>query len=509
MDLRMLILHLRDTPSDRAVARDTGLHRQTVSRYRAWATTHGLLTAPLPTLEQIQTLLATTLPTTSPPQNVSSVAPYRDQVLTLRAQGVEVAALYQRLLEQGYRGSYAAVYRFVRSLEPRTPDSTVRVERTPGEEAQVDFGFIGRLQDPATGAWRKAWAFVMTLAWSRYAFVTFVFDQTVPTWLRCHQLAFEFFGGVPGRLVIDNLKAGITQACWDDPQVQASYRECAEHYGFRIAPCRPSTPEHKGKVESGVHYVQRTFFGGRAPSTLPDANRDVLGWCRTTAGERIHGTTREAPRARFDQVQAARLRPLPATGYEYGIWKLAVVHRDCYITFENAYYSVPFRLVGQQVRVRGGTSEIRVYTPDYELVATHARAAQAGSRQTHLDHLPPYKLPGLTLTREHAQAQAAAIGPATAAVVAALLTDPVLERLPIAGRLVRLGERVGATRLEAACRRALEFGDPSYRTVAQILAAELETAPPPSPPPPPPTGTTFRRSASELLGHLFGGQLWN
>jgi hypothetical protein len=166
-------------------------------------------------------------------------------------------------------------------------------------------------------------------------------------------------------------------------------------------------------------------------------------------------------------------------------------------------------LVGQQVRVRGGTSEIRVYTPDYELVATHARAAQAGSRQTHLDHLPPYKLPGLTLTREHAQAQAAAIGPATAAVVAALLTDPVLERLPIAGRLVRLGERVGATRLEAACRRALEFGDPSYRTVAQILAAELETAPPPSPPPPPPTGTTFRRSASELLGHLFGGQLWN
>lgn len=291
--------------------------------------------------------------------------------------------------------------------------------------------------------------------------------------------------------------------------MQASYRECAEHYGFRIAPCRPATPEHKGKVESGVHYVQRNFFGGRPPSTLLDANREVLVWCRTTAGDRCHGTTREAPRVRFEQVEAARLRPLPATAYEYGLWKLAVVHRDCYVTFDNAYYSVPFRLVGQQVRVRGGATEVRVYTPEYELVATHARAATAGSRQTHLDHLPPYKLPGLTLTREHAQAQALAIGPATAAVVEALLADPVLERLPLAGRLVRLGERVGAARLEAACRRALAFGDPSYRTVAQILAAELEQAPLPPPPPAPLGGATFRRSAGELLGHLFGGRLWN
>ena len=509
MDLRMLLLHLRDTSSDRAVARDTGLHRQTVSRYRLWATAHGLLTDPLPSLEQLQATLAATLPPAAPPQNRSSVAPYRDQVLTLRAQGVEVAALYQRLREQGYAGSYAAVYRFVRSLEPRTPDATVRVERAPGEEAQVDFGAVGPLQDPDTGASRKAWAFVMTLAWSRYSFVTFVFDQTVPTWLRCHQRAFEFFGGVPERVVIDNLKAGITQACWDDPQVQASYRECAEHYGFRIAPCRPHTPQHKGKVESGVHYVQRNFCGGRAPSTLAAANTAVLAWCRTTAGERCHGTTREAPRARFEQVEAARLRALPGHPYEYGVWKLARVHRDCYVTFEKAYYSVPFRLVGQQVQVRGGTSEVRLYTADYALVATHARAAQPGTRQTHLDHLPPHKLPGLTQTREQAQAEAAALGPHTAAVVAALLADPVLERLPLAARLVRLTERYAPARLEAACGRALAFGDPSYRTVAQILAAGLEMHPAPGAAPAAPSSATFRRSASELLGHLFGGRLWS
>jgi transposase len=509
MDLRMLLLHLRDNPSDRAVARDTGFNRRTVHRYRQWASAHGLLTDPLPSLEQIQGTLTATLPASPPPQNVSSVAPYRDLVLTLRAQGVEVAALYQRLTEQGYTGSYAAVYRFVRSLEPRALDATVRVERLPGEEAQVDFGSVGRLQDPDTGQWRKAWAFVMTLAWSRYAFVTFVFDQTIPTWLRCHQLAFEFFGGVPARVVIDNLKAGITRACWDDPQVQASYRECAAHYGFRIAPCRPATPQHKGKVEAGVHYVQRNFFGGREPSTLPAANAAVLTWCRTTAGQRCHGTTREAPRARFEQVEAARLRPLPAAPYEYGVWKLALVHRDCYVTFENAYYSVPFRLVGQQMRVRGGAREVRLYTVDYELVATHARAPQPGVRQTHLDHLPPYKLPGLTLTRDHAQAQAAAVGPATATLVAALLADPVLDRLPQAGRVLRLAARYDAPRLEAACARALHFGDPAYRTVAAILAQGLETAPVPPLLPPAPPAATFRRTATELLGHLFGGRLWN
>jgi len=120
--------------------------------------------------------------------------------------------------------------------------------------------------DPKTGKLRKTWAFVMTLSWSRHQYVEFVFDQTIETWLRCHRNAFEFFGGVPKKVVPDNLKAAIIKACWDEPQAQYSYRECAQHYGFRIAPCRPKTPGHKGKVEQGgVHYVKRNFLGGREP----------------------------------------------------------------------------------------------------------------------------------------------------------------------------------------------------------------------------------------------------
>ena len=333
------------------------------------------MTGALPPLEELQALVEKTLRESAPPQNVSTVEPYREVVTRLRQEQVEIAAIHQRLKERGYTGSYMAVYRFVRQLEPRTPDVTVRVETRPGEEAQVDFGYVGRMLDPETGKERKTWVFVMTLSWSRHMYAEFVFDQQVATWLLCHRHAFEFFGGVPERVVIDNLKAGIAKRCADEPEAQRAYRECAEHYDFLISPCRPRTPEHKGKVEQGgVHYVKRNFCGGRDITTRTQANADVRQWCLGTAGKRVHGTTREQPLARFASEKAT-LRPLPGSPYDLAIWKQVQVHRDCHLVFDNAYYSVPFALVGQSVWVRGGTQTVRVYTQDYHLVATHDRAA--------------------------------------------------------------------------------------------------------------------------------------
>ena len=250
-----------------------------MGRYRAWEAKHGLQEGSLPSLEELHQLLEKTLSGASPPQNVSSVEPYRRNVIQLRQEGVEIAAIHQRLKERGYRGSYASVHRFVRNLEPATPEVTVRVETRPGEEGQVDFGYAGRLIDPETGELRKTWVFVMTLSWSRHQYVEFVFDQKLETWLRLHRNAFDFFSGVPARVRIDNLKAGISKVCWDTPEAQSSYRECAEHYGFLITPCYPRTPQHKGKVEQGgVHYVKRNFLGGREPTAITQANRDVLRW---------------------------------------------------------------------------------------------------------------------------------------------------------------------------------------------------------------------------------------
>jgi transposase len=259
-------------------------------------------------------------------------------VAELLRQGVEIAAIYCRLQEEKqYTGSYSAVYRFARKLKPVRPEVTVRVETKPGEEVQVDFGYAGMMIDPETGQLRKTWVFVLTLSWSRHQYVEFVFDQKVETWLRLHRNAFAFLGGVPERVVIDNLKAGIAKSCWHEPQAQHAYRECAEHYNFLISPCRPRTPQHKGKVEKGgVHYVKRNFLGGRQATTITQANRDVLRWVQTTAGQRIHGTTKERPLDRFETEKAV-LRPLPPTPYDLTVWKQVKLHRDCHVVFAQSY----------------------------------------------------------------------------------------------------------------------------------------------------------------------------
>jgi transposase len=430
-------------------------------------------------------------------------------VKQLRKEGVEIAAICQRLRDREFKGSYSAVRRFVNNLETVAPEVFVRVECRPGEEVQVDFGYAGLHIDPESGELRRAWAFVMTVSWSRHQYVEFVFDQKLPTWLLLHRHAFEWLGGVPERVVLDNLKAAVVKACFDDPLIQQAYRECAEHYGFLIAPCRPRTPRHKGKVEQGgVHYVKRNFVAGRTPTTITQANQDVRTWCNTTAGLRIHGTTKEQPLVRFQQIEYSHLRLLPDTPYDLAIWKKVTLGRDCYVNFDHAYYSAPHRLIHHELWVCGGIQQVRLYNKNKELVATHDRARYPGERLTHLDHLPPEKVPGLLLDRDDCLACAAEIGSATQRVVQTLLDDPVIDRLPTVGRLLRLRRKFGEQRLEAACQRALHFEDPAYKTVKRILTQGLENEPLPIPVTLP-LATTFVRDAEELVSQLLGGETWN
>jgi len=235
----------------------------------------------------------------------------------------------------------------------------------------------------------------------------------------------------------------------------------------------------------------------------------VRAWCNQTAGQRIHGTTREQPRVRFDTVEHARLKPLPPAPYDLAIWKIATVGADGHITFDNAYYSVPFRVPkGTRLRVRGGAQFVTIFSQTHEPVATHDRAQQAGQRLTHPDHLPPDKVAGLTLNREECRNTANTIGVATSQIVTTLLDDAAVDRLRTAGRLLRLGERYGDERLEAACQRALQFGEPTYITVKRILVEGLDTETLGTPVSQPPAHT-FVRTPFELLGHLFRGAKWS
>jgi len=501
MEIREILRQLRAGESERAISRHLGVHRTTVRKYHEWAKAHQLLEGDLPTIEELHALLEQSQPDTPPPQNQSSVEAYREQVLAWRQNGTPMSAIYNRLQEQGYRGSYSAVRRFVRQVEPLEPDITVRVERQPGEEAQVDFGYAGYLLDEQ-GQRRKAWVFVMTLSWSRHCYIEFVFNQRVDTWLQLHRNAFEFFGGVPHRIVPDNLKAAIVKASWDgsDPQVQWAYRECAEHYGFMIAPCRPFTPQHKGKVERGVSYVKGNFLAGRAETPLSQANREGRQWCLQVAGQRIHGTTKQKPWERFAQTERTILQPLPEQAYELASWKWVRLHRDCHVVFENAFYSAPFRYVGQHLLVRGSSRTVKLYTQDYQLVATHNRAQYPGERLMVLDHFPPYKVEGLTWSADVALARAAEVGAAALQTVQHLLSDRVVDPLPKARRLLALADRYGVAGLEAACARALVHDDPSYLTVKRILKHNLQNHTDLTPTYIPLPADTFARSVDELVG---------
>jgi len=364
------------------------------------------------------------------------------------------------------------------------------------------------LRDPESDTLRKAWAFVMTLSYSRHSYVEFVFDQEVDTWLRCHRRAFEWYGGVVRRVVLDNLKAAIVHAALYDPVVQRAYRECAEHYGFLISPCRPRTPEHKGKVEQGgVHYVKRNFLAGRAFRDVRDANERVWVWCTETAGRRIHGTTKEVPLARFDTIERDMLLPLPAAPYALATWKQAKLHPDCHVVFDHAFYSAPHRLIGQKLWVRAADMTVRIFY-QHELVATHPRATRRGQRLTNADHLPPAKVAGLLATPASCVRRAAEIGPATSDVVGRLLGERPLDRLRTVLGILKLAHKFGPRRLEAACARAVQYDDLAYSTLKRILDRGLDqTQAPPVPPPvaAAPALPLFARPVSDFFPTTGGG----
>jgi len=497
--------------SDRAIAQDLGVDRKTVGEYRRWAQETGVFPESgetLPSEQQLVQRLESGERGERCRQD-STVEPYREQVKAWLAAGLTRQVIWQRLQEQGYSGSYTSIRRFVKKLREEEPqEAFVRVEVPAGEEAQVDFGGAGKLYDATRGELRSAHVFVMTLSHSRHQYVELVFDQKVATWLRLHRNAFEFFGGVPRRVVLDNLKAAILKTSVHEPVVQRSYGGLAEHYGFLLAPCRPRTPQHKGKVErGGVAYVKGNFLPGRTFRHLQEANEQAWAWTLEVAGLREHGTTKQRPLEVFDRVERAALQPLPAEPFALCWYKQAKVHRDCHVNFEGAYYSAPFRLVGKDVLLKVTERQVELYQ-DHELVAVHSRATRRGQYVTQDDHLPPEKAQYLMKTPAWCQRYARQIGPATGELIERLFSQGPLYRLRTAHGILRLADRHGAERLEAACARCLAFDELSYQSVKRILdrgldkqltLTELSTQPS-AQEEAALTAPTYARSVTELFG---------
>jgi transposase len=473
---RAVLVRLRQGDSDRDIARARLMGRPKVAALRALAIKQGWLVAatPLPEDSAIAAVLGQARRARS---TVSTVEPFRGLVERWAEQDVGGVAIHAALCrEHGYSGSYSAVRRMLAALHASRPrEATVRLQFAPGEAAQVDFGAGPFLFDPARGELRRTWAFVMTLCFSRHQYVEFVWDQTVATWLGCHRRAFEWFNAVPVRLIIDNPKCAITKACARDPLVQRAYAECAEGYGFKIDPCPPADPAKKGVVEAGVKYVKGNFLPTRAFRDLADLNAQARRWVMEEAGVRIHGTTREPPLVRFE-IEKPLLRALPPVAPDLGTWNAVRVHRDCHVQFARCFYSVPFTLVGQSLWLRASDTAVAIYQ-DYRQIAIHPHGRKPGQRFTVRDHLPPEAQAFFAHDRDWCIARATEIGPACGIFIERLLADRIVERLRAAQGTLRLAERYGADRLNAACARALAHDSLFYRTVKTILAGGFDLQP--------------------------------
>lgn len=474
-EYRHIISRMRLGESDRRIAKAGLMGRNKAAELRSIAEKCGWLNhqIPLPSDEE----LVKSLPRkASPPLQPSSVEPFSKEVKTWFEQSVSGTVIYRTLQEKySYEGSYSSVRRHIQTLKKsQAPEATVMLDYEPGDTAQVDFGAGPAIIDVLTGEVFKTWFFVMTLAWSRHQYVEVVRDQKVPTWLGCHRRAFEFFGGVPAKVVIDNLKAAITRACWRDPAVNRSYAAFAQGYDFLIAPCPPNEPKKKGIVESGVKYVKRNFLPLKEFRSLADANRQAQEWNRLTAAVRIHGTTKQQPLRLFHDTEKHLLKALPDRPPELEVWANVKLHGNCHVQFEKSFYSAPFRFVRQIMWLQATEHSIKIFR-EHKLIAVHPRAHRPGQKFTCDDHLPPNALAYKMQDPQWCLKQADEIGPCCRSLIDRLFADRVLDNLRAAQGIVStLKKKYKADRLEAACKRALFYDNPRYRTVKNILEKELD-----------------------------------
>jgi transposase len=486
-------LHRLETGA-REVARLLGLSPNTERRYREALTAAGVLEGlpdSIPALEDLKAAVLEHAPPAVPHQQQSSLACCRERIEALHVRGLGPTAIYDRLRSEDpeFGGSIGAVKRMVARIQrergPRQEDVAIPVVTSAGEIAQVDFGYVGQLWDPTSGRLRKSWVFVMVLAHSRHQFARVVFDQRTETWISLHEQAFQAFGGVPHTVVPDNLKAAVIQAAFgaSDPScaLNRSYRELAQHYGFKVDPAPPAAPKKKGKVESAVKYVKNNALKGRYGESISDVNGYLDRWVVEVAGMRCHGTTGRKPLEVFNAEERAALLALPARAYEPVTWKKATVHQNSHVVFERRMYSVPWRLLGREVWVRATPATVAIYCDD-EREATHRRLGET-AWSTEESHLPAQRAALRHRSRAYWEERAEKIGVEVANLARELFdSDDVLSQLRQVQAIVTHLEKFPGERAQAACRRARFYGNVSYRAIKNILTKALDLEPLPQAP---------------------------
>jgi transposase len=318
-------------------------------------------------------------------QESELLGPHQAYVLQrLAAVGYCAQAIFEELQVRGYRGSYQTIKRFVSPLRKEAEiEATVRFETPPGRQGQADWGQCWTI---VAGKRVKVHLFVLTLGYSRRMYAVATADEKMPAFLRSHEEAFEFLGGVAHEIVYDNLRSVVLGRDFEGSRFEWNpvFWDFSRYYGFRPAPHRPYRPQTKGKVESGVKYVKR-FLRGKEFTSLDNLNARLLDWIVTVADQRVHGTTHRKPAEMFLEEKDLLLSVKDRRAYVLEERSLRYVPKDCLVAFQANRYSVPCRLAGKRVEVLTDGEMIKIYHGG-ELVSCHPRLVGAHQSSVEKSH---------------------------------------------------------------------------------------------------------------------------
>jgi len=357
--------------------------------------------------------------------------------------------------------------RFWRALQKRFPDcvedkARIRFHYKPGERVEIDYCDGFNVVDPTTGSSRKTHLFCAVSSSSDYTYGEFCFTQRRDEFIAAQERMHAYFGGVFRYAVIDNLKSGVRSAHIYDPDLNPVYVDFANHMGFAVTPARPVTPRDKPAIETAVGVIQRQFFAvhrNRVFTSLRELNESFRGYLEEMnhSSMKDYGVSRAV---RFEE-EKAHLKPLPDHPFEISEFRKCKVHPDCHVQVDRNFYSVPYALIGQTLRVKVTPRLIQIFNGDHESIAVHSRKTGIGKFSTEETHYPLQKLAAARFDIQLLRRDAGRIGPHTSELIEGLVTGShPLRYLRRCQGILRLAKTCTPQAIEHACHQATLFNRP-------------------------------------------------
>jgi transposase len=410
-------------------------------------------------------------------RRASELDVHKEQIEKWLEKDITRVRIYQKLQEGNrIKSTYANLCEYIKKHFPSVVKAFGVQNTAPGEEAELDFGYLGMLPGK-DGRIVKTWGLAVVLSYSRASYYAICYDQKLDTLCSELKQAFAYFGGVPKKLKVDNMKAAVQRNQRYELEFNQDFLEFATHYTTVIVPCTPYSPEQKGKVESGVKYLQQNFVNGRDFVDDKDIAAKLRDWMTTYANQRVHGTTKKIPWVVLIEKERASLQSLPEE--EFALFERCIrkVGLNCHIHFDNNYYSVPFALVGKEVTVRFTAGVIRIVA-EGEGVALHSRSTGSGEYITVPAHLPEHKRYSETEHQADSEEKMRAIGADAHAYFRMLLQKkPGYWKQTVRG-ILGLVEKYGAEAVNLSLKRAACYEATEVIMIKHIVEQKLYLLPP-------------------------------